>query len=994
MVGNLNIMSTQYKRINWVRRLEDFSFGCSSGFRLRQCLIAGILAIFTGISRLLPVTQWLSVTLLPSLRGGPSCAGPKGVAMRTSLGRWRLFTNWLFDSLTPDVPVVFTVGASSLKSSASIWRGVVFVTLMAGSIVPASSLAATIEGTKFVDSNVNDSWDGDELAFIHGGIIRLKAANAPSWLPPSQKFTGINGQYIFENVSSGDYKIWQYIDPTSSLAAALREDGTPLVKWASEEAALLITVTEGDEIIRQDNGLVMSVIDFPTPELGDDIQIQLGNAANRANNICSTPTITLSNSWPTVPPTGIDENAVVEIYGTVEVPISSPPVEVRAICNHGTLIGKDGGDLQIIFRELFANFSDGEVNGTNGVDKWMMPWWPRPGSSIILQQNLNLDCDPVEHPEDEGYCDFFGMFYNEGKVQAGHGESVLEGWWSSDLAGNGEGGSVTIFALNFIQQGTIAAGDGGKVKFQNSSDIPWPLPENRIGGQGGSLQIAAISGNLIATAQSFTASGNGGDVVVNDNACLPEASENCMYEVQGGQGGDLVAYSGANIVVQGTAYSGNSVYIEPETMLSGKDTHIIAKEDVVIFGGDNWELKLNNLSPEAITAGRNIILAVGEGGVVDLRNNNAKIFKAGVKVEIFANTILLDENVPLQDLIDAPSIGSYPSKIFFHVALSGQRQVEELADTTIPVEITISNVGPVEDTYTLNVSDSAGWTITNLPSSVTVEGLKRKNLTLNVTLPSTPSAKDVITITATSQTDSKVVAVMDIRAGVKDTSCSVWGVHDKGLNDSQLFTIHSTDLQNFEVVGLGNLHKDYDLESLDINPLTGELYMASSTDGIEPGHLYKFNPSNEDGNLVSVGDIGFTQVDSLSFHPEGVLWGWERGQGLLQINPITGFGELVIPHTEDVEDISWSVDGKLLYAVQHGELLVWDGNTLATVCSMPRETEGIEAISENMLMFGAHGDKNVYVIDVKNGCQEINNIPTPYNDIEGIAWSASTCPIQ
>ncbi len=77
-------MSTQYKRTDWVRRLEDFSSGCSSGFGLGQCLIAGILAIFSGISRLLPVTRWLSVTL------------------------------------SPDVPVVSTVGASSLKSLA--WR--------------------------------------------------------------------------------------------------------------------------------------------------------------------------------------------------------------------------------------------------------------------------------------------------------------------------------------------------------------------------------------------------------------------------------------------------------------------------------------------------------------------------------------------------------------------------------------------------------------------------------------------------------------------------------------------------------------------------------------------------------------------------------------------------------------------------------------------------------------------------------------------------------
>jgi len=60
-------MSTRYKRTNWVRRLEDFSSGCSSGFKLERGLMAGLLAIFSGISRLLPVTRWLSVILSPDV---------------------------------------------------------------------------------------------------------------------------------------------------------------------------------------------------------------------------------------------------------------------------------------------------------------------------------------------------------------------------------------------------------------------------------------------------------------------------------------------------------------------------------------------------------------------------------------------------------------------------------------------------------------------------------------------------------------------------------------------------------------------------------------------------------------------------------------------------------------------------------------------------------------------------------------------------------------
>jgi hypothetical protein len=894
------------------------------------------------------------------------------------------------------------------KRQKTVLAKAIALILLAGNVVPTSGLAVPIEGVKFIDSNKNDTWEPweNELPIVTGGIIRLKAANAPSRLRPAQERTDINGQYVFDNVRPGDYKIWQYLDPTSSLANAVREDGeTPLVLWSSEENPLWIRIKENSQVIKlvvdengidfaweegefydtDGNGIVN--IDFPTPELGDDVQTKLEKATNIATNICSMPTVTLYSSW--FENGDINEDSVVAIYGEIgDIPDSSPPVEVRAICNYGTLIDGNGSGLTLTFRELFANY--GEIKGINGEENyWSLGGGYHEGTSLLLQDNPDVTCDPTDSP-DPDYCSFFGIFYNDGKIQAGNGQASSGDSYNTA----GEGGSVTIFAGIVMQQGTIAAGNGGNAEFPNRS---YEVQDGKkLGGQGGELLIGAAS-DVIATAQSYTASGNGGDVVVQNGACSEQNHTDGLcgpLEALGGDGGDLSVWAGINMVAEGTAYSGNSAYFEPDVMLSGQDTRIIAKEDVVIFGGDDWELKLNNLSDEAITAGRNIILAVGNGGIVDLRNNNSKVFKAAAKVEIFADTILLDEGVMLQDLIDAPSIEVNPSKIIYHVALSGRKQIEAEANTNLPIEISISNVGPKEDTYTLGVSDSDDWAITGLPSTVTVEGLKRKSLILNVTLPSTMGAKDVITITATSQTDSKVIAVMDIKVSVKDTSCRVWGVHDKGLNNSQLFTVHSTDLQNFEVVELGNLQAGYDLESLDINPLTGELYMASSTDGVEPGHLYKLNPNNEAGNLVSVGNIGFTQVDSLSFHPEGVLWGWERGQGLLQINSITGIGELVIPYTEDVEDISWSTDGKLLYAVQHNELLVWDGNTLTTLCSMPRETEGIEAISENMLMFGAHGDKHLYVIDVKNGCQEINNISTPYNDIEGIAWSASTCPIQ
>jgi len=160
-------MSTRYKRTNWVRRLEDFSAGCSSGLKLGQCLIAGILAIFSGISRLLPVTRWLSVTL------------------------------------SPDVPVSAT-GASSLKSPASFWRGVVFVALIAGSILPAISFAVSIQGTKFNDltgdGEQNNYLDDNGNCVLEPGLpdetIYIEDLTKSETFPVE---TGTDGNFYFES---------------------------------------------------------------------------------------------------------------------------------------------------------------------------------------------------------------------------------------------------------------------------------------------------------------------------------------------------------------------------------------------------------------------------------------------------------------------------------------------------------------------------------------------------------------------------------------------------------------------------------------------------------------------------------------------------------------------------------------------------------------------------------------------------------------------------
>ncbi len=256
--------------------------------------------------------------------------------------------------------------------------------------------------------------------------------------------------------------------------------------------------------------------------------------------------------------------------------------------------------------------------------------------------------------------------------------------------------------------------------------------------------------------------------------------------------------------------------------------------------------------------------------------------------------------------------------------------------------------------------------------------------------------------------------------------CLVYNVHDEGLNDSQFFTV---DIKNQEVNILGESYLKHDIEALDIHPQNGELYAASGddTNWNKRGYLYKVNKII--GHLMGIGpiekltDSGYTrckEVDALSFHPDGTLWGWAQDCGLLTINTDTGKADVIIPASQvEVEDITWNTAGTTLYGVEnlhrnhhpdsHRALdfdqgvRLWTYNSksgIDTVCDditqSLKEIEALETLPDDSLLFGFHGIDgilNVGALDVQN-CQLIaqEELPTvPYNDVEGIAWPAKAC---
>jgi subtilisin family serine protease len=231
----------------------------------------------------------------------------------------------------------------------------------------------------------------------------------------------------------------------------------------------------------------------------------------------------------------------------------------------------------------------------------------------------------------------------------------------------------------------------------------------------------------------------------------------------------------------------------------------------------------------------------------------------------------------------------------------------------------------------------------------------------------------------------------------------LYGVHDAGLNNSHFFTIDTTrDVTELSV------YPGYDIEGLDIHPQSCQLYASAGDDTSKPGHLYLVNKEN--GKLTDLGSTGSQEVDALSFNPDGTLWGWAQDEGLLRFNDLpSATATVVIPYEGEIEDITWNESGTTLYAVQnvHGghdpdshsdggvRVLAYDIDTdVITTCELDevKEIEALDTLPNDNLIIGyyEHDKLVIGVLSFKPplpcSITHTEEIPSPYNDVEGIAW--------
>ncbi len=387
---------------------------------------------------------------------------------------------------------------------------------------------------------------------------------------------------------------------------------------------------------------------------------------------------------------------------------------------------------------------------------------------------------------------------------------------------------------------------------------------NARGGNGGNITLSGWEIENWGTIKS----GSGGDGRTYE--CSYPWTGNIAYP---GEPGDMNITPTSIFRGSGTLDgSGGRILLEPVTITLDSDFRIINSSEVMIFGGDDAKIIFNNLSADAISSEGDIILAVGEGGTIDLRNNVEKIFKSTdgtVKIYADEDSVPLDDGIVLEDLIEAPEGGIQVtrSKILYAVTMSGSSMITGAPGATVSVDINVQNSGPNTDTYVLTVTDSEGWQLGSLPSTITVDGLDKQELKLDVTLSTRPTATDTITVTATSQTDTTVVDTTEVTVKVdKDPNLAVkladfTATAEDGSIRLDWETASEIDNAGFFIM---RARKDENGEYTEITRITPQ--PIPSVDGSINGASYSYR----DFNVVS-GNTYYYAIKDIEFSGETTL---------------------------------------------------------------------------------------------------------------------------
>lgn len=491
-----------------------------------------------------------------------------------------------------------------------------------------------------------------------------------------------------------------------------------------------------------------------------------------------------------------DDIVYIRAENTVQLPKDKSQIQVAGLCIKGTLItpkNKLGASPYhaVVTASVIHNM--GTISTTEG-----------------QTGEVNITSSNYEHPTAAGSVSLFASrFINEGNIVAERGGDDIPKVFFDKLdtaatnAWGGDGGHIGIFPHIFINEGgNLTAGRGGDaILFENWATY---IYGNAYAGRGGSINISAqniggvtigdinapqdnglYSSDLSRSTGNLT-SGRGGDAEsigswlqkTEIDGWFRETEQvdtGKFFDVVGGTGGDLsinINHMGGK--VKGSAGDTRShvkvfpteyLRYEPTLLKVDETTRLTNANHIFIYAGDDAYVDLRKLVPNAVNAYKSITVSVGANSVVDLSGVSDKVFQAP-KFTINADEVVLDDGVTLENLVEADEISVNASKVLYFVDLAYQSQAKGTAGSILPVNLTLLNNGPTKDTYTVEAHDSQGWLLQPYPTEVSVNGLRRSELSINVKLPDTGREYTELLVIVTSQSDPSVQQTALVRVSI------------------------------------------------------------------------------------------------------------------------------------------------------------------------------------------------------------------------------------
>ncbi|MEK7990932.1 MAG: hypothetical protein VSS52_007995, partial [Thiotrichaceae bacterium] len=221
--------------------------------------------------------------------------------------------------------------------------------------------------------------------------------------------------------------------------------------------------------------------------------------------------------------------------------------------------------------------------------------------------------------------------------------------------------------------------------------------------------------------------------------------------------------------VKATFIASSGIWNDPIHLVLGEKTNYTSLYgNVYLVTDKEGSIRTENLQPDAIK-GKTITI---NSGTVDFSDAPDNAFVAEEEVKINVDNLVLPQGKQLTDFITAPKVTQALYKPIYLAKWSTlNQQIIKSPATTVAIPFQLNNLSSEQDAYNITLTDSSGWELCSLPSSVVVNPLRHTQLVCQMTLPDTYGVDNKLTIKATSQNDADMVAtaVVNIKIPSKQT---------------------------------------------------------------------------------------------------------------------------------------------------------------------------------------------------------------------------------